>query len=151
MVFLDRFRKIKKEKGRWKEKKREWKEVRVKREVKEGAKKAPIEKPISRPSTKLKKGDVLVAPRVLKSPQITEKATFLQNQNQYVFKVFPRATKPEVKKSIEEVYGVNVSQVRIVQVPRKRKRLGRSTGWQSGYKKAIVKIKPGENIEILPR
>jgi len=108
-------------------------------------KKAPTQ--IAKP----RKGVVKVAPRVLKSPHVTEKATFLQDQDSYVFKVYSNATKPEIKKAIEEIYGVNVLKVRTINVPRKKKRLGRTTGFQSGYKKAIITIKKGENIEVTPR
>lgn len=98
-----------------------------------------------------KKRKVVVAPLILRAPQITEKAVDLQDQNQYVFKVTDNASKPEVKKAIEEVYNVGVLKVRMINIPAKRKRLGRSSGWQSGYKKAMVTIKKGQSIEILPR
>ena len=88
---------------------------------------------------------------VLKSPQITEKATNLAGDNQYLFKVFPRATKQEIKKAVEGVYGVGVSRVRTVKVPKKQRRLGRSVGWRKAYKKAIVTLKEGQKIEILPK
>ena len=89
--------------------------------------------------------------RVLKTPHVTEKATGLVGQNQYVFKVWPRANKVETKKAIENLYGVDVISVKIIKVPRKRRRLGRISGWRKGYKKAIVKIKEGQKIEVLPR
>jgi len=89
--------------------------------------------------------------RVLKTPQVTEKATGLVGQNQYVFKVWPRANKVETKKAIEDLYGVDVISVKIIKVPRKRRKLGRISGWRKGYKKAIVKIKEGQKIEVLPR
>ena len=89
--------------------------------------------------------------RILKEPHITEKATFLAQENQYVFKVFPDANKTETKKAIEELYGVEVESVRIINVPKKRRRLGRIEGWRKGYKKAVVKLKPGQKIEIIPR
>lgn len=129
----------------------------AKKEVKKEVKKAAAKKPSIRtapqppPARPVKKREAKTAPRVLKYPRITEKATYLQAKNQYVFKVFSGATKPEIKKSIEEVYGVDVVRVRVVSVPRKRKRLGRSRGWQSGYKKAIIEIKKGQSIEVLPR
>ena len=100
--------------------------------------------------TKIKRKAV-VAPLVLRSPQITEKAVILQDQNHYVFKVADNAVKPEVKKAVEEVYGVDVVKVRMINIPAKQKRLGRSMGWQGGYRKAVVTIKKGQNIEILPR
>ena len=89
--------------------------------------------------------------KILKTPQVTEKATDLVKKNQYVFKVYSRANKNEVKKAIENVYGVDVISVRVINVPAKRRRLGRQRGWRKGYKKAIVKIKAGQKIEVLPR
>ena len=88
---------------------------------------------------------------VLISPHITEKATDLVQKNQYVFKVFPKANKTEIKKAIEDLYKVEVLDVKIINVPKKRRRLGRISGWKKGYKKAIVKIKEGQKIEVLPR
>ncbi len=98
----------------------------------------------------IKKGEGF-AWMVIKEPHITEKATLLAEKNEYVFKVFPKANKPEIKKAIEEIYGVEVEKVRIINVPRKKRRRGRVEGWRKGYKKAIVKVKEGQAIEILPR
>ncbi|MBZ9573074.1 50S ribosomal protein L23 [Patescibacteria group bacterium] len=89
--------------------------------------------------------------RVLKAPQVTEKATALTGKNQYVFKVWPGANKVEIKKAVKDLYGVEVLSVKIIKVPRKKRRLGRISGWRKGYKKAIVKIKEGQKIEVLPR
>lgn len=89
--------------------------------------------------------------QVLRQPHVTEKSTNLTALNQYVFKIFVSATKPEVKKAIEEVYNVHVERVRKITVPRKkRRRRGRYLGWKSGYTKAIVTLKRGDKIEILP-
>jgi large subunit ribosomal protein L23 len=92
-----------------------------------------------------------IAYRILKKPHVTEKATDLVGKNQYVFEVFPGSNKSQVKKAVEEVYGVNVVSVRMVNIPRKKRRLGRVEGWRKGYKKAMVKIKEGQKIEVLPR
>ena len=108
----------------------------------------PPRPPASRAPRKTVVGE---AYRVLKTPQVTEKATGLVGQNQYVFKVWPRANKVETKKAIEDLYGVDVISVKIIKVPRKRRKLGRISGWRKGYKKAIVKIKEGQKIEVLPR
>ncbi|MDD4989915.1 MAG: 50S ribosomal protein L23 [Candidatus Pacebacteria bacterium] len=143
-----------------KEKKREEKLAKIreakKKEKKEkpGKEKKAVEKKlevIKPQSTKAKKDEVKTAPGVLSQPQITEKATLLQESNQYIFRVFLHSSKPEVRKSVEEVYGVNVEKIRIVNVRRKRKRLGRTTGWKQGYKKAIVSLRKGQTIEIMPR
>ena len=100
--------------------------------------------------TKPKKHPSLVYP-VLKEPHITEKATQLSQKNQYIFKVYPRANKAEIKKAIEDLFDVNVVGVRIVNIPRKQRRLGRISGFRKGYKKAIIKIRKGQKIEIMPR
>jgi len=89
--------------------------------------------------------------RVLKTPHVTEKAAALFEKNQYVFKVWPRTNKTEIGKAIEDIYGVDVLSVRIIKVPRKQRRLGKVQGWRKGYKKAIIKIKEGQKIEVLPR
>ena len=92
-----------------------------------------------------------IAYRVLKGLQVTEKATDLAKKNQYVFRVWPRVNKHEIKKTIEDIYGVNVIAVKIIKIPSKKRRLGRIEGEKGGYKKAIVKIKEGQKIEVLPR
>lgn len=89
--------------------------------------------------------------KVLYSPHITEKATDFEKENKYVFRVWPQTNKIEVKKVIEETYGIDVIEVRIVNVPRRKVKLGRYEGWKKGYKKAIVKVKQGQKIEVLPR
>jgi large subunit ribosomal protein L23 len=89
--------------------------------------------------------------RILNIPHVTEKAGDLAEKGQYIFRVFSEANKNEVKKAVESDFGVNVVSVKIVNVRRKKKRLGRIEGFKSGYKKAIVKIKKGQKIELLPR
>lgn len=89
--------------------------------------------------------------KILRSPHITEKATDLAKKNQYVFKISETANKTEIKKAIENLYGVSVLAVRIIKIPKKSRRLGKQKGWKKGYKKAIVKIKEGQKIEVLPR
>ncbi|MBU4351294.1 50S ribosomal protein L23 [Patescibacteria group bacterium] len=84
---------------------------------------------------------------ILLSPHVTEKATQLVADNQYVFKIFPRANKTEVKKAIESLYKVKVISVKIINVSGKTKRLGKNQGWKKGYKKAIIKLAPGQRIE----
>jgi large subunit ribosomal protein L23 len=86
------------------------------------------------------------------SPHVTEKATGLEGQNKYIFKVFDRSNKTEIKKAVESIYGINVEEVNIINVPKKKRRVGKKNeGWKAGYKKAIVKVKEGQKIEILPR
>jgi len=89
--------------------------------------------------------------KIIERPWISEKASLLSPLNQYVFKVSPRANKIEIKKAIEKIYNVSVEEVRIVRVPEKPRRLGRFLGKKPSFKKAIVKLKEGENIEIMPK
>ncbi|MEK7519441.1 MAG: 50S ribosomal protein L23 [Patescibacteria group bacterium] len=88
---------------------------------------------------------------ILKFPHITEKASFLSEKNKYVFQAFKRANKNEIKKAIEGIFGVDVLKIGIVNLPKKPRRMGRQIGYKSGYKKAIVTIKKGQKIEMLPR
>jgi len=88
---------------------------------------------------------------ILKSFHVTEKATDLSKNDQYVFEVFPKANKSEIKKAIEEIFDVDVISVNIVKTPSKRRRLGRTFGWKKGHKKAIVKVSKGQKIDILPK
>lgn len=113
---------------------------------KEKPKEVKVEKPKARKELKISQGY-----RILKSPHVTEKATDLAGKNQYVFRVFPEANKIETKKAIEDTYGVDVVSVRIINVPAKKRRLGRTKGMKAGYKKAIVRVKEGQKIEVLPR
>ena len=118
--------------------------------------KKPAEKPAEKPATVQKPARVKrpfsgAACRVLKEPHVSEKATDLTKQDWYAFRVFAAANKKEVKRAIKELYGVDVVSVRMVQVPRKKRRLGRIEGWRKGYKKAMVQLKSGQKIEVLPR
>ena len=110
------------------------------KEDKKEAKKVKKEKKAVRPS---------IAYGVLKAPHITEKATDLAEKRQYVFKVYPRSNKTKIKKAVEGLYSVKVVDVRIVNIPKKKRRLGKRTGWKKGYKKAIVKIEKGQKVEGL--
>ncbi len=89
--------------------------------------------------------------RILKSLHITEKSTDLSKNDQYLFQVFPKANKTEIKKAIEEIFNVDVLSVNILKTPAKRRRLGRTFGWKKGYKKAIIKVGKGQKIDISPR
>ncbi len=141
MGLFDFFKKKKKP-----EKKIEKKKVEKKVE-KEVEKKVEAKPEIKRPRKKVSG----TAYRVLTSVHVTEKATQLEAENKYVFNVSPKANKTEIKKAVQNLYGVNVVNVRIINIPRKQRRLGKQTGWRKGYKKAIVRISKGQRIEIMPR
>jgi len=91
------------------------------------------------------------AARVLEHAHVTEKASDLADVNQYVFKVAKSANKKEIARAIESYYQVDVVGVNTVNVPGKRKRRGRGIAVEPGYRKAIVKIKKGQTIEIMPQ
>jgi large subunit ribosomal protein L23 len=86
---------------------------------------------------------------IVKAPHISEKATNLSQINQYVFEVFPKSNKIEVKRAVESIYGVDVLSVNMIKIPGKKRRMGRIEGFRSGYKKAVVTIKEGQKIEII--
>ncbi len=87
--------------------------------------------------------------QIVKEPHISEKSTYLAEKNQYVFKVLEGYNKKEIKNAVEGIYGVDVLSVNLVNIPAKKRRLGKTQGFKKGYKKAIVKIKEGQKIEIL--
>ncbi|MFC1701009.1 50S ribosomal protein L23 [Patescibacteria group bacterium] len=92
---------------------------------------------------------------IIKSPHITEKATDLAEKNKYVFNVYTKANKPEIKKAIKALYNVSVKNVNLIHMPSKKRRMGKSQGYrhglEKGYKKAIITIAKGEKIDIMPR
>ena len=124
---------------------------KIEEKPKEIKEEKPLEAVEVRPPQAKREKVIGEAYRILKTPQVTEKATDLVKKNQYVFKVYPKANKIEIKRAIEELYGVNVVSVKIINIPPKRRRLGKVKGWRAGYKKAIVRIKEGQKIEVLPR
>ena len=128
-------------------------EKEVKQEIKEVKPKRPdsVTAPVDKQRAALGKKVLGKGYRILHSPHVTEKASGLTEKNQYVFKVWDRTNKNEVKQAVESTYGVDVVGIRTINVPRKKRRLGRHKGWKKGYKKAIVEIKKGQKIEILPR
>lgn len=85
---------------------------------------------------------------LVQKPLVTEKATDLNAAGKYVFMVKPSATKPEVKKAVQSLYRVGVKEVHIVTIHGKPKRFRGLRKVTSGYKKAIVTLKPGEKIDL---
>ena len=81
-------------------------------------------------------------------PLITEKNTFLMEQNKYSFEVANAASKDDVRSAIETIFNVSVMSVRTINVRGKLKRRGREFGYQKNWKKAIVTLAPGDQIEL---
>ena len=92
---------------------------------------------------------------VLKKPLVTEKMTLLgekEGEKQYGFVVDIKATKPEIKKAIEEMYEVEVKSLRtMVYAGKKRSRYSRAgviMGKSPNYKKAIITLPEGQEIDF---
>ena len=86
---------------------------------------------------------------VILAPIITESSMDMAAEKKYVFKVAKTSNKTEVRKAIEEIFGVDVAKVNIMNVSGKRKRLGRTFGTTSSFKKAIVTLTPdSKEIEL---
>ncbi|MGE9276861.1 MAG: 50S ribosomal protein L23 [Candidatus Phytoplasma pruni] len=85
----------------------------------------------------------------LKTPVITEATNKkLELQNEYTFKVDKRANKIEIKKAVEHIFNVKVLIVRTSNVLPKYKKKGKYEGYTASYKKAIIKLVPGQRIDI---
>lgn len=87
--------------------------------------------------------------KVIRKALITEKADRLREINIYQFEVLSRATKRQIKEAVEKLFNVEVLGVKTANLPGKPRRLGRSEGHKSGYKKASVTLKQGQKIELV--
>lgn len=88
--------------------------------------------------------------KIVIAPVLSEKATRVADKNhQIVFKVMLGATKPAIKKAIEEIYGVKVDSVRTAVVKGKRRHFGRVSGRQNNWKKAYVELAEGYDIDFI--
>jgi len=85
---------------------------------------------------------------VILSPVITEKATAVSEANQVVFKVRLDATKPQIKKAVEKLFGVKVVAVNTLTRKGKTKRFRGIEGRQKDVKKAVVKLAEGDKIDV---
>ncbi|MBD2502947.1 50S ribosomal protein L23 [Anabaena azotica] len=87
-------------------------------------------------------------PDLIRRPILTEKATILMEQNKYTFEVTPKATKPQIRSAIEDLFAVKVVKVNTALPPRRKKRVGKFIGFKPQYKKAIVTVAPGDVEKI---
>ena len=88
--------------------------------------------------------------KLLLSPHVSEKSTRIADKNrQFVFKVVPDATKPEIKQAVELMFKVEVEGVQVANVKGKVKRFKGATGRRKGWKKAYVSLKPGQEINFV--
>ena len=100
--------------------------------------------------------------RIIKRPLLTEKGTLLKEtggnpqgdldpetlKSQLLFEVARDANKVEIRRAVEKLWNVNVVSVRTAVVRGKEKRMGRYIGRRSNWKKAVVTIAAGQNIEF---
>ena len=85
---------------------------------------------------------------ILIEPVLSEKATMLREEGKYVFKVNPAADKIQIKEAVRKLFDVKVVDCTIVNVGGKTKRVRYRAGKTSSWKKAIVKLAPGETIKV---
>jgi len=88
---------------------------------------------------------------IIKKPWVTEKSVGLSKMGKYVFIVEPHISKSEIKKALKKSYGVDAVSVNVVNIPGKKKRMGRSITKTSGMRKAIVTLKSGQSLDIIPQ
>ena len=82
------------------------------------------------------------------SPIVTEKSTNLSEQNKIVFKVPQKANKKNLKKNIEKIFKVNVTKINIINKQSRNKITRGKKVKINGYKKAIITLKKGQNIDL---
>ena len=85
---------------------------------------------------------------ILIRPIVTEKSTALMDQGKYTFRVPLAATKIQIRQAVEQIFKVKVQAVNTMRYEGKLKRMGRTQGRRSDWKKAVVTLKPGEAIEL---
>jgi large subunit ribosomal protein L23 len=85
---------------------------------------------------------------VLIRPMITEKTNDGMQNNKYTFIVPLTANKVEIRQAVESIFKVKVLDVNTIRVMGKIKRMGKNSGKRPDYKKAIVKVAPGQRIEF---
>jgi large subunit ribosomal protein L23 len=84
----------------------------------------------------------------LRSPHLSEKASILAEKGYYVFRVDKDSNKIQIKNEVEKKHKVDVLKVRIINIHPKKMRVGKKEGVKKGYKKAVVKIKEGQKIDL---
>ena len=82
------------------------------------------------------------------SPMVTEKSTNLSELNKVVFKVPDSANKKNLKKNIEKIFKVNVTKINIINKQNRTKVTRGKKVKVSGFKKAIITLKKGQNIDL---
>ncbi|MPQ42787.1 50S ribosomal protein L23 [Clostridium tarantellae] len=85
---------------------------------------------------------------IIRKPVITEKSMAAMAENKYTFIVHIAANKVQIKRAVEEVFNVKVEDVKTMRVEGKTKRVGVHIGKRADYKKAVITLAEGSNIEF---
>ena len=86
--------------------------------------------------------------QVIIRPVVSEKSYVLAEAGKYTFRVHDKAHKTQIRQAVEELFDVNVVEVRTASVKTKPKRRGYTSGRTRQWKKAIVQVAPGQTIPI---
>lgn len=130
------------------------------KEDKNKKKKAPVKanvSPAKKEETKVeadksiettpKSAEIIGVGSVLRGFYISEKSSLIGAMSQYIFRVSKNSNKSEIKKEVGRIYKVKVKDVKILNMPKKRRDIGKHPGFKSGFKKAIVVLEKGQVIE----
>ena len=88
------------------------------------------------------------ASQIIIRPVVSEKSYVLATADRYTFRVHADAHKTQIKQAVEQLFDVNVVEVRTLSVKSKPKRRGLTAGRSRSWKKAIVQVRPGDTIPI---
>ena len=97
-------------------------------------------------TTKVRKSTGELADLIIR-PIVSEKATYMMEENKYVFEVVKTSKKPEIRAAIESLFDVKVVKVNTMNQPRKKRRVGQFIGYKSQYKKAIVTLAEEDSLQ----
>ena len=87
---------------------------------------------------------------IVKAPILTEESTIhAETNNQYSFRVDPKANKPEIRDAIERLFSVKVLSVNTCNYQGKRRRRGMRVGRTAHWKKAVVTLREGDSIDLI--
>jgi large subunit ribosomal protein L23 len=86
--------------------------------------------------------------QIIKYPIITDKATRLLENNRYSFIVDRHSDKKKIKSAIEDLFNVKVIKINTSNLPKKKRKIGKSIGWKPQYKKAMVTLNDGNLINL---
>jgi len=85
---------------------------------------------------------------IIRRPLVTEKNSLLQEKNKYAFEVRKTASKRQIKEAVELAFKVKVTEVNVITVPGKARRMGRRIVMSPTRKKAVVTLEPGQKIQL---